>query len=200
MAIWWEALSVFQQVMICLAVPSVLLFVLQIILVLCGIGNEMEIDTPDSPDFDPADVDTPTVSEVGSFRLITLRGILGFLAVGGWTAYGLNYVLPAWAAGLIGIVAGAIMAVVLALIFYFSKKLESDGTLDISGAVGKVGTVQVYISGHGCTQEFQNYGTFMLGFGKVLAVHGSSPPVIVAAVLTVNSIPGMGQVHLLPRR
>ncbi|MBQ2713059.1 MAG: hypothetical protein IJF71_06720 [Clostridia bacterium] len=145
MAIWWEALSVFQQVMICLAVPSVLLFVLQIILVLCGIGNEMEIDTPDSPDFDPADVDTPTVSEVGSFRLITLRGILGFLAVGGWTAYGLNYVLPAWAAGLIGIVAGAIMAVVLALIFYFSKKLESDGTLDISGAVGKVGTVYIPI-------------------------------------------------------
>ncbi|MBQ7364054.1 MAG: hypothetical protein IJW46_00450 [Clostridia bacterium] len=151
---WWEALTVFQQIFVCIAIPSTVLMAVQFILTLIGMGDmdsdaEMDVDTG-------IDVDIDDVTEVAgdrdpfdygmAFRLFTLRGLISFLAVMGWTGYALgdgsmSYV----AAVIISVIAGFLMMLAIAGLAYLFEKLQSNGNINITNAIGKSGTVYLTV-------------------------------------------------------
>ena len=152
---WWEALTAFQQVFICIAVPSTLLMVVQFILTLIGIGGGVDSDADGSYDGDfDGDFDGDEVLDGNEdafnfgivFRLFTLRGMIAFLAVMGWVGYGLDGgTLPRWATLLISIGAGLVIMILIALLFYIFERLQTSGNVDIHNAIGKSGSVYMNI-------------------------------------------------------
>ena len=170
MSAWWEALTIFQQVFVCVAIPSTLIMVLQFILTLIGIGGEADADADFDTDTDfdtdadldldaDGDADVPDGDLDGIegpdsdgfnfgfvFRLFTLRGMIAFLAVMGWMGYALDGTgLPRFATVLISVGSGFAIMVILALIMQFFTGLQSNGNIDIRNALGQSGNVYLKI-------------------------------------------------------
>jgi len=141
---WWEALDIAGRVFACIAIPSSVLLVIQIILTLLGIGMEGDVDVPDA-DGD-GDVDFNDYVLDDGFRFFTVRGIIAFLAVMGWTGLTMlsyNNGLPLSLT--VAVLAGFAAMLVVAWMFRVFMKLQNDGTADIKNAVGKVGTVYLTV-------------------------------------------------------
>lgn len=145
---WWEAMSAFKQIMFVLASASTFVMIVFIILMLIGFDGsdsfdgdvDVDVDLPDGDEIN----DVPLVALSG-LKILTIRGILAFIAVGCWTAFGLadsmNHVLGSF----IGAIAGAIAAYLLAIAFRASLRLESEGNLNYKNAVGKIGIVYIKV-------------------------------------------------------
>lgn len=141
---WWEALDTAGRVFACIAIPSSLLLVIQIILNLLGIGMEGDVDIPDA-DGD-GDIDFNDYVLDDGFRFFTVRGIIAFMAVLGWTgltmlSYGNGLPLTL----VVSVAAGFTAMLLIALMFRLFMKLQNDGTADIKNAVGKTGTVYLTV-------------------------------------------------------
>lgn len=155
MAEWWSSLGSAGQVFACIAIPATLMLLIQTILTLIGIGSDTDAD---------ADVDTDVDSDVGTefdggdddafdndmpdggLRFFTLRGLVAFFSVLGWTGAicsgnGLSVSLSI----VISITAGAAAMFAVALIMKSLFKLQYDGTEDIRYALGVSGTVYLRI-------------------------------------------------------
>ena len=140
---WWQSLSSFQHVILVIAASATLLLVIFLILLLLGIGDDSSFD---GGDFDDVDFDLYNDEPLTSFtglKILTVRGALTLLSVGGWTAFLLDDVLDTWLALLIGVVVGVVAAYLLALAFRLSLRLESSGNIDYKNAIGK--TAKVYL-------------------------------------------------------
>jgi len=146
MAQWWEALSVFQQVMFTVASAATIVMIIFLILMMFG-ASEFggDVDDPSDVDLNADGINDEPLSAFSGFRVLTLRGALAFLAIGGWTAYGFYTVVGPWLSILFGIVAGAVAAFLLALAFRATLKLENEGNLDYHNAIGKIGTVYIKV-------------------------------------------------------
>ena len=152
---WWEALTVFQQIFVCVAIPSTVLMAVQFVLTLIGIGDmgaDADVDAA-SPELD-LDIDDVTDAVDGrdpfdygmAFRLFTLRGLVSFLAVMGWTGYALgDGSLGYGVAVVISIVAGFLMMLAIAALAYLFERLQSNGNIHITNAIGKSGTVYLTV-------------------------------------------------------
>lgn len=162
---FWNALTLVQKVFYFIAIPSTAVLLLQTILTVIGLGNgvfdDADVDFDGSvdadADFDGVDLDAdgdgdfdpdPDVDDfhASGFRLFTLKGIVAFFAIFGWTgivilAKGGSALL----ASLVAFLAGFAALVGVAVILYSFTKLQSDGTLDVRGAIGKTGTVYIPI-------------------------------------------------------
>ena len=92
---WWESLSTFSQVLACMAIPATLILLIQTILTLIGIGdNGVDSDIGDADiDADAADgvfgaelTDGDSdPSGLDGLRIFSVRGIIAFFVVFGWT-------------------------------------------------------------------------------------------------------------------
>ncbi len=81
-------------------------------------------------------------------RLITVRGLVGFFAVGGWVGIALiDLKMPALLASFLALVAGLLALVLIAWIFKLVLSLQSSGNLDLNGAIGLTGQVYLRIPG-----------------------------------------------------
>lgn len=78
-------------------------------------------------------------------KLLSLRAILAFIAVGGWVCYTVAYALDWYAALLIGIAAGFAAACGIAAALTGMEKLQSNGNIDPNNTIGKVGTVYLTV-------------------------------------------------------
>ena len=154
---WWNALTLLQQVFYLIAIPSTLVLLLQTLLLLFGLGGsgDQDVDTGDlDSDFDgdlDDDLDGGFVESHDSFqdygadhaggmRLLTVRGIVAFLSVGGWIGLtALETSLPVWAAMFIALLAGLAALFAVAMFLRFSLKLQQNGNLDLRNAIGVVG-------------------------------------------------------------
>lgn len=171
MLAWWNSLTILEQVFACIAIAATVVLIIQSILLLFGIGfggGEADaggLDThfdghfdtnfdggaggdldagsggPDleihDPGYDPGDADS-------GLSLFTIRGLVAFFAVGGWTGLALvKYIGPVWAV-LIAFLAGSAALVGVAYMFKAAMKLQDKGNLEIKNAVGKTG--KVYLS------------------------------------------------------
>ena len=154
MSQWWEALSVFQQSMFVLAAIATIIMIIFLVLMLFGIeGGEAsayagdaavdDVDLDGEPDVD--DVNDEPLSSFSGLKIVTVRGVLAFLAIGGWTAFSLGDVIHPLLAALCGIVAGSIAAFLLAYAIRAAYKLENEGNLDYQNAVGMTGTVYIRV-------------------------------------------------------
>ncbi len=158
---WWNALSTIQQVFYILAIPSTIILVLQTILLLFGIGggHDAELSAGDTDvDIDAeVDADGSFVPEhdlphdqgaehEAGLRVLTVRGIVAFLAVCGWIGVAaLDMGASPALASVLAIVAGFAAMVLVAVALRFSLKLQQSGNLDLKNAVGLTGEVYVPI-------------------------------------------------------
>ena len=173
---WWDNLSNLQQTSFIIAISATIIMVIFIILMLIGMDGaesfdgdvDIDIDFDGDVDVDFDDVDGAgdvdaynhdSIISISGLRILTIRGILAFFSIGGWTVYLLADNVNAWLAIVIGAIAGAIASVLLAIAMKAVMKLESSGNLDYKGAVGKIAVVYIRIPKNG------------IGKGKVIFNH-----------------------------
>ncbi len=137
---WWQGLSALGNIFFTIAFCATLILVIQTVMLLFGMG------------FSEAEVDFE--ADMEGVSLFTVRGLVAFFSVGGWTGLILvNLNLHGIVAILISIVAGYLALIAVAYIFKFAMKLQADATMDINYAVGRTGEVYIPIpaqkTGHG---------------------------------------------------
>jgi len=141
---WYKDLKVMGKVYFYVAIVSTLVMLVQTILVFVGGGGDTDVDM---------DVDADVEVEISSgadtgLRLFSIRGIAAFLCMGGWAGLAfstINGLGEAWVA-VIALAFGFGALVGMAYLLKAIYKLQSDGTMDINSAVGKIGTVYTPIA------------------------------------------------------
>ncbi len=136
MTAWWETLDTLGRVFACIAVPSSLILIIQIILNIIGFDGDLpEADASDLSDFAYDD----------GLRFFTVRGIIAFLSVGGWAGLVTGNGTEPWLRIAIAFAAGVGAMFLVALLLKLLMKLQNDGTMDITNAVGLTGTVYLTV-------------------------------------------------------
>ena len=169
MVAWWESLTALERVFAYAAIPSTVLLLVQTILLMTGIaghqdsnaemhsdvsglgsadsGSDMDLGHDGMPDL-PADA--AHGEDDGGYdpglRIFTLRGLIAFFSVGGWTGLVLlrgqsNMLLSS----MVSVLAGLLAMVVLAVLLKQALKLQSDGSMDPRNALGATGTVYLTV-------------------------------------------------------
>lgn len=168
---WWESLNNLQQVMFIIATVATALMIILIIMMLIGMEGGEAYDGDISGDVDAADIhggdfhdggdvfNHESFFSLGGLKIVTVRGALAFFSIGGWVVYLMAESSPAWLAIIIGILSGAVAAVLLAYIMKAIFSLESSGNLDYGTAIGKTAVVYIRIPKAGS------------GKGKVMFTH-----------------------------
>lgn len=176
MLAWLEALTLLERVMFYIAIPATLLLLIQTVLLFVGFGGEHDgdADSPDgtalidaghdisidldangTPDCDCGDLHEVPLHDgdahhgdgaAGPLHILTLRGVVAFLTLFGWSGLlfcqlGLHWLLVLFLAVQIGIIG----MVAVAFILREALRLQSDGTLDIRNALGETGTVYLTV-------------------------------------------------------
>lgn len=111
----------------------------------CDCGG---IDHADGHDIDQSDSESghePYTAGLG-LKLFTLRGILAFLAIGGWTALLVSLADSVFWSIVAGLLAGALADIVYGLLLRSMTKLSESGNLDIRNAIGKTGEVYIPVT------------------------------------------------------
>ncbi|HBT65340.1 MAG TPA: hypothetical protein DEB10_11855 [Ruminococcaceae bacterium] len=149
---WWNSQPLMQQIFYLVAIPSTIILLLQTILLLFGLGDDHDGGT--DTDFSgqgEADADHEFSHDQGAahesgLRVFTIRGIIAFLAMFGWTGVAvLDMGAGAPAAFALALLAGIVALVVVALVIRASLKLQQSGNLDLQNAVGVIGEVYLTI-------------------------------------------------------
>lgn len=159
---WWLSLSGAERVFAYIAIPSTLILILQTIMLLIGMGDsDADLDDPDA-DFDTdVDLDHDGIPDVfehdgadAGLRVFSVRGVIAFLTVFGWT--GLSLLRSATAIAVASVVAalcGAAAMTLMAYVMRLAMRLQSDGTVRPKNAIGVSGVVYLTIpprrKGHG---------------------------------------------------
>lgn len=184
MAAFWNALNVLQRVYFCIGLAATVILVLQIILMLFGIGNDGEVEFDFNGDGDP----DFTVDTADGFSFFTFRGLIAFFAIGGWVGYILADVNTALAI-VISFVAGTAALICMGFIMRAIMKMRSDGNIDKSKAIGK--TAEVYLT---IPPKGNGYGKITLTleerFVEYNAIQDGNTPIITGAKVKITKCDG----------
>ncbi len=90
-------------------------------------------------------------ADLVSFRLFTFQSVMAFLVVFGWTgiAMAANRSIPGLVSFLVALLAGAAALFLTAWLFFIVLKLQNDGNMKLSNAVGIDGEVYIPIPAGG---------------------------------------------------
>jgi hypothetical protein len=169
---WLASLNVLEQILLYIAVPATVLLLLQTALLLAGGGGEESGADGDSLDMDGDGIHDLHLGHLdiahtdahcdlcgeshdghihegggaGGLHLLTLRGLVAFFSLFGWSGLllcqmGLHALLALFLAVQIGITG----MVGVALLLREALRLQSDGTLDIRNALGREGSVYLKV-------------------------------------------------------
>lgn len=141
---WWEALTGLQKIFYMIAVPATVLMLFQSILLLFGIGDgdgdvglDLHGDIPDS------DID---LGGDDGLALFSIRGIVAFFAVGGWTGVVMaDRRWPAVVCIVVAFVAGALALLALAVVMRKVSRMQDSGNIQLENAIGKIAKVYLRI-------------------------------------------------------
>ena len=158
---WFTSMNLAGQIFTCIAVPTTLILLVQTIMMFVGasaesgggddIPDELPDDVPDGevPEgvFGENDITEPVdAAGVDGFKIFTVRGVIAFLVVFGWTGVlmdnsniHLAITIP------VAAVCGFLMMVALAFMFRLAMKLKNDGNTDNRNAIGVSGKVHLTI-------------------------------------------------------
>ncbi len=213
---WWASLSLIEEIFAYVAIPATLLLLLQTLLLLLGLGdndgdtdlsdqghegifdNELSTDSLDTDlDYDlPADgvfgEDRPEAIFHGDsgLRLFTVRGLVAFFAVLGWTGLtlsrqGTSPALSVVIALLAGF--GALLLVAYAMKWLYQS--QRSGNMDIRNALGVSGTV--YITVPPARQDQGKVNVMLQGqYCELSAVTDQETPIPTGTEITVVGISG----------
>lgn len=176
---WWTDLGNIQQYAFVIAMTATIIMVVFIILMLVGMDGaesfdgDIDLDFDVDVDFDIDDLDAPvdvynseSLASVSGLKILTVRGVLAFLSIGGWTVYGIGESLQLWLTLLIGLLAGSLAAYLLAFAMKQAMKLEGNGNLNYRTAIGKNAVVYIRVP-----KELNGKGKVMLTHqGKMVEV------------------------------
>lgn len=127
-----------------IAIAATVFFFLQSVFTFLGVGDNFELDA----DFDgELDLDAGAIDGLSmTFHLFTVRGIIAFFMLFGWSGFILTNAgyEPGWVL-FFALLAGFVMLLLVALVYYFFKKIEQEGNMKIEDAIGKQGTVYIPI-------------------------------------------------------
>lgn len=171
---WWSTLSLVQQILYCIAIPSSLVLIIQTVIMLLGIGHGGEgfnpsdtsglgdVDFDGGADFDVgidgdisgADMDGHTdvnnPSDLADFRLLSVQSVIAFLTIFSWSGItALSNGMVPWGALLLAAVLGFGAMFLVAKIIQWSSKLAQNGTFNIKNLLGESGTVYIPIPSKG---------------------------------------------------
>lgn len=141
---WWGSMSPVEHVYWIIAVAASTVLVIQLIIACVSgfefhIGSDLGAHGGDAGHHGHGDVDP-------HFQLLTIRNVVAFFALFGWTGLAFFHQgLPLWAVLLFSSLCGFAMMILTASIFYGLYKLQSDGTVTYSSAKGLKGTVYLKI-------------------------------------------------------
>ncbi len=208
MEAWWEGLGAVQQVLYCIAIPSTLILVLQMVLSMVGGEADGGVDVSDTSGLDmPGELDTDVVFEgdtpdldgvqdggnpadFGNLKFLTMQTIVTFLTVFGWVSIAcVSGGLPTAAGIAIGAVCGLVMMFVVAKLVQMSAKLAEDGTLNLKNAIGETATVYLTIPAKGdgegkVTMQLQGR------FCEIDAVNADAVPIPTGTQVLVTDVLG----------
>ncbi|MBR5453798.1 MAG: NfeD family protein [Clostridia bacterium] len=161
---FWNTLTLASQVFYCMAIPATLVLLIQTVLMLIGLSQDTDGDIDTAESFLPdeaigtddsavdgvfgEDVPSETLDPAGfdSLRILTVRGLIAFFVVFGWTGVvmdaagvALLITLPA------AMLAGFATMVILAVLFRLVLRLRTNGNADNRNAIGVSGKVQLKI-------------------------------------------------------
>ncbi len=213
MEAWWEGLGPVLQVLYCIAIPSTLILLLQMILSMMGGDSDGGIDVSDTSGLDLSgemdvdvmfDGDVPDVSgdlgdvghdggnpaDFGTLKFLTLQTIVTFLTVFGWVSIvcvsgGMSPVFGI----LLGAVCGFIMMFIVAKLIQMSGKLAEDGTLNLKNAIGETATVYLTVPAKGAGEgkvTMQLQGRFC----EIDAVNAGATPLPTGTQVLVTDVLG----------
>jgi len=172
MSTWWNSLTLLQRVFACMAVPATLVLVLQTLLSLFGLAGGHDADHEADHDFDhdhDLNQGLDHAAEHGlahleqgqelggghgaeheqgglGLRLLTLRGVVAFLAVYGWGSLAISRAGHPWLAAIVfGLLMGLAAMLLVAVVMKLFVSLQSNGAIELENAVGLEGTVYLRI-------------------------------------------------------
>ncbi|HIP32913.1 MAG TPA: hypothetical protein EYG86_09135 [Crocinitomicaceae bacterium] len=153
---WFNQKELFEQIYWIIAIPSSLIFLF--IMIATFIGGDIDSD---------GDMDGDSDGEMG-FQFFTFKNLVGFFTIFAWV--GIGSIKSGYSTGsviIISFICGLLMMVAMATLFYLMTKLVEDGTMKMSNAVGRTGSVylpikaknggfgKVQINIQGATHELQ---------------------------------------------
>ncbi len=142
---YFKDLNGMQTMYFYIALFFTVLFILQSVFTFLDLGDSIDFDT----DLD-GDVDADFSGSFGfPFQLFTIRGFIGFFLLFGWSGLllsknGMNEALAFFIAFLCGLA----MMVITGLLYYFVRKLNQSGNVNIKNAIGKKAEVYIPIPEH----------------------------------------------------
>jgi membrane protein implicated in regulation of membrane protease activity len=147
MEAFYNSLSPVQKVFLFCALVGGIIFVIRMILMVIGLSDH---DVHDGGlDHGDAHVDSDA-----SFKLFSLHGLTCFFMMFGLVGLGLSrqFWVPDIIAAAVGTIAGLFTFWIIARLFSSMTKLQSDGTLKLSNAIGQQGRVYLTIPPEGSGQ------------------------------------------------
>ena len=154
---WWNIeLSLLQRIFFIIACATTLFMILQIILMLIGMGSDNAFDSDTSLD-DTDVINDGGVSDMAGLRLVTVRTVLAFLCIGSWLSFTMLYFMNWYFAVLIGAAGGILAGVGVAFAMKAAMKLQESGNIEIQNAVGKI--CEVYLT---IPEKRKGYGKVQL--------------------------------------
>ncbi|MDR2010147.1 MAG: serine protease [Bacteroidales bacterium] len=135
---WWSSMETLEQIYWAIAIPFSIIFLIQLIMTIIGGIGDTDLDNTGS-----SDLEIETDDGIG-FQFISLKNLIGFFTIFSWTGIAcLDAGLNNWLCIVISIIAGLLMMIIMASIFYYMGKLVENGSMKIESAIGK--TAQVYL-------------------------------------------------------
>ncbi len=140
---WYSNLEPALRAYWTIALLTTLVFAIQMVLTLIGIGDTdggMDADT----DFGDADTTGDTMDTGGAIQLFTIRNMVNFLLGIGWGGVCFYSSIPnKFLLAIVALICGALMVTAFLFMFRQLMKLESNGAFRIEDCVG--GTCDVYL-------------------------------------------------------
>lgn len=135
---FWQNLTVVEKIYWVIAIPASALFIIQLVLTFIGIDHDTDVTGHSDLSVDG---DSGIASQFFSFK-----SILAFFTVFAWTGIAcIDGGLSVFVSVVLSIIAGVIIVVIMATLFYYMSKLSDSGTLNINNAIHKTGTVYLTI-------------------------------------------------------
>lgn len=142
MSAWFASLSGLEIAYFIIACIGTLALLIQIVMMIIGAGSDADLDMDTDTDGDGA-LDSHTDTGVSLF---TLKGLTAFFAIGGWTGMlMLSYDINVGISVAVSVVAGLAAYFVVWGLIRLVLRLQEDGTVDYTTAIGKEATVYVSI-------------------------------------------------------
>jgi hypothetical protein len=133
---WWSSLVGFEKILWGIAIVFSAFFIVQTIITLIG-GDSDSLGDGDEYSID---------DDGAGYQFFTVKNMVAFFTMFGWVGIA-SYSggLAKWVVIVLGLIAGAAMVFVMALLFKNVNRLKHSGTMEIKNAIDQVGETYLFI-------------------------------------------------------